>query len=210
MDRRGFLVGVGATASLLAGCMDDPDAAAVPGNETERERGAASDTVPPDLSYEVEGLGFDMTLPPRHTCEGANISPGINVTTVDDAIDTLALAFVDESTGEPYVHWLLWGLPPTISVLDPGIAPRPRVELEVDATGISETIVVTQGTNSAGSVGYTGPCPPAGDPVHTYLMTMYGLDGPVDAEPGATYDEFRRAIEGTVLSTTVYAVKGKR
>ncbi|WP_254545476.1 YbhB/YbcL family Raf kinase inhibitor-like protein [Halomarina pelagica] len=209
MDRRGFLVGVGALASLLAGCTDDRDAAAVPGNNTRRgPRG--NDTVPPDLSFEITALKFDMTLPPRHTCDGADISPELLVTTVSDAIDSLAVTFVDASTPEPYVHWLLWDLPAYVSTVPAGVPPRPRPELETDAEGLPETIVVTQGTNSAGFVGYAGPCPPKGDEPHTYLLRMYGLSEPADAEPGATYDELMRAIEGTVLSTTVYGVRGKR
>jgi len=55
------------------------------------------------------------------------------------------------------------------------------------------------GGNDAGGVGYTGPCPPPGDP-HRYQFRLYALDGPVNLDPGAKKQEVLDAIEGHILA----------
>jgi hypothetical protein len=58
----------------------------------------------------------------------------------------------------------------------------------------------TQGTNSTGGIGWTGPCPPPG-PAHHYVFRLYALDMPLRLQRGADDAAFRRAVRGHVLAT---------
>ncbi|HKH36071.1 MAG TPA: YbhB/YbcL family Raf kinase inhibitor-like protein, partial [Rubrobacter sp.] len=55
-----------------------------------------------------------------------------------------------------------------------------------------------QGKNGAGSIGYTGPCPPNG--THRYFFKVYALDTELDLGAGATKEEVVSAMEGYVLA----------
>src|SRR5262249_61485824 len=50
-----------------------------------------------------------------------------------------------------WVHWVLYGLPPTASTLPTGVPPKPTLG---DGS--------RQGTNDFKKTGYGGPCPPRG------------------------------------------------
>jgi len=55
-----------------------------------------------------------------------------------------------------------------------------------------------QGKNDFHTIGYYGPCPQKGD-THTYYFNVYGLDGPLDIEPGSTADILKAAMEGHTI-----------
>jgi hypothetical protein len=65
----------------------------------------------------------------------------------------------DARKGNGWWHWLLWNIPSGEHQLTPGAVPPGSV----------------QGRNDFGQAAYDGPCPPAGDPPHHYLFTLYAL-----------------------------------
>ncbi|MFC6837290.1 YbhB/YbcL family Raf kinase inhibitor-like protein [Halomarina ordinaria] len=202
MDRRGFLVGAAALSGVLAGCTSSSETTGPGENASDGGEG-----VPPDISFEVAALREDKTLPARHTCDGTDISPELIMTSIAPAVDSLAVVFLDTSVRpEPFVHWTLWDLPATISTIPAGVATRERVEFETDAGGVEETVTVSQGVNSSGSVGYVGPCPPEGDGRHVYGMRLYGLPEAPDVDPGAEWSALEPALEESSLGRTVVTV----
>jgi Raf kinase inhibitor-like YbhB/YbcL family protein len=52
--------------------------------------------------------------------------------------------------------------------------------------------------NGAGSIGYTGPCPPNG--THRYFFKVYALDTELDLGARAMKGEVVSAMEGHVLA----------
>ena len=50
------------------------------------------------------------------------------------------------------------------------------------------------GKNSAGTVGYKGPCPPKGDKPHHYVITFYALRKPLGLASGSDPDKVVAAI----------------
>ena len=54
------------------------------------------------------------------------------------------------------------------------------------------------GSNSFGTIGYSGPCPPRGQ-THRYFFKVYGLDAELDLAPGATKEELLHAMGGHVV-----------
>ena len=49
---------------------------------------------------------------------------------------------------------------------------------------VTAPVKAVQGTNSAGSSGYTPPAPPQGDPPHHYHFKLYALDKKLNLKPG--------------------------
>src|SRR3989442_15434664 len=56
------------------------------------------------------------------------------------------------------------------------------------------------GRNSFGTVGYSGPCPPPGDPPHRYVFHVYELRRKPNLRPGFTDAQLRAAIRGNVVA----------
>lgn len=150
-------------------------------------------SAPSTLSVSSPTIQPSEPIPREHTCDhGASDmgrSPALDVTGVPDGTQTVALIVDDPDAprDEPFVHWLVWNAPAsggTVSFPE-GSAPSQAAE----------------GENDAGSVGYTGPCPPQGDGAHTYRFTAYAVDRSLDLEPGSARQALETAMEGHVLST---------
>jgi Raf kinase inhibitor-like YbhB/YbcL family protein len=121
-------------------------------------------------------------IPRRYTCDGRNVSPPLRWTKPPRGTRALALLVVDpDAPGRTFTHWTLWNLPPTRRALPAGV----RWKL--------------QGRNDAGTVGYTGPCPPPG-PRHHYVFTLYALDTKLSLPRGAA--------ASLVIPTIVHHVRG--
>jgi Raf kinase inhibitor-like YbhB/YbcL family protein len=122
-------------------------------------------------------------IPKRFTCDGAGVSPPLRWTAPPPGTRVLALSVEDpDAPGGTFVHWTGWNLRPTVRRL---------------ATGAHLPI---EGTNSAGTRGYTGPCPPAG-PAHHYVFRLYALKAKLRLRAGARPAAFDAALRGRILST---------
>ena len=97
----------------------------------------------------------------------------------------------DAPTQNPFVHWVIYKLDPTLTGLPEGIAKVAEPATPVGAV---------QGRNGVGSFGYTGPSPPAG-PVHHYHFTLYALDTELTSGSGLTKLELLSAMAGHILDT---------
>ena len=161
-----------------------------------------------ELSIIVASTKFNETrrIPRKYSCTEEDVSPPI---TWGDAPDgTVSLALLVESNQHPgplWVHWLLWGIPPDARELPEDIARAG------DAPAVGPS--AAQGTNNEKVVGWSGPCPPTlvlnyipghgGGPrraASQYFFRLYALDIDLELEPGATEDDFLRAIDGHILA----------
>ncbi|MCS7220107.1 MAG: YbhB/YbcL family Raf kinase inhibitor-like protein [Anaerolineae bacterium] len=129
------------------------------------------------------------TIPVKHTCDGEDLSPPFQWRNVPQATKSLALIGDDpDAPGHTFVHWVLYGIPPTAEGLPEGI---PAMEVLPDGA--------RQGMNDFQRIGYGGPCPPAGKP-HRYVFKLYALDVELALAPGATAQDLMRAMEGHILA----------
>lgn len=148
-----------------------------------------------DTGFAISAATFDdgAPIPERHTCEGADVSPKLAVSGIADGIESLALVLDDPDAprATPYVHWLLWNVPASTPTLPEGVARGKAVE----ALGGAR-----QGTNDAGKVGYSGPCPPPGHGPHTYRFHLYGLDTTLDLAGGASRAKLDAAMQGHIVA----------
>jgi Raf kinase inhibitor-like YbhB/YbcL family protein len=87
----------------------------------------------------------------------------------------------------PFTHWLAWNLPARAGQVPGGVPPA--------ETGPGGS---RQGTNDAGNLGYTGPCPPEG--THTYRFRAYALDAQLGVEAGAQRQAVVRAIADRAIA----------
>jgi len=133
-------------------------------------------------------------IPARHTCEGEDLSPPLRIEGVPRNAQTLVLIVEDpDAPGGTFVHWLLWNLSTETTDLPEGIPADEMVE------GLAPAV---QGRNDFGSIGYRGPCPPPGDPTHTYHFRLIALDSLIHLNPGSDRAQLEAAIAGKVLAET--------
>jgi len=124
------------------------------------------------------------SYPPRYTCEGEDISPRIGIGGLEAPYLAMILDDPDAAAGT-YVHWVIWNIKASDEVPESiSTAERP-----------DELPGAVQGSNSAGTIGYTGPCPPRGS-THRYYLKVYGLESPLDLPPGSTKADLEKALRG--------------
>ncbi len=132
-------------------------------------------------------------IPRKYTGDGEDKSPPLSWSGAPDGTKELALIVDDPDapTPTPWVHWVLYAIPPDTTGLPEGIAPSQRV---------SEPPGLMQGKNSWGKVGYGGPAPPRGHGRHRYFFKLYALNAPLGVEPGLSKEALLKAMSGHVLA----------
>lgn len=137
------------------------------------------------------------TIPKRHTADGDDLSVPLSWTAPPDGCAELALIVDDPDAPrpEPWVHWLLYHIPPDVRSLEEGI---PREERPGYPAG------AVQGKNSwtGDNIGYRGPAPPEGHGPHRYRFTLFALDTEIGVAPGAEIEDLRTAMEDHVVART--------
>jgi Raf kinase inhibitor-like YbhB/YbcL family protein len=128
---------------------------------------------------------FD-SIPRRYTRDGENISPPLFW---DTPVSAVALALLcedpDAPTLEPFVHWVVYGLPTGTNQLLAGVE--------------EETRDFVQGVNSYGHRYYDGPAPPPGDEAHEYHFQLFALDCPLTFEDVADRADLIERMRGHVI-----------
>jgi Raf kinase inhibitor-like YbhB/YbcL family protein len=136
--------------------------------------------------FAIASSAFDNAhaIPPRHTCDGDDVSPPLRWTNVPEGARSLALVVDDpDAPSGVFTHWVAWDLDPAADGLDEG-EPAP-----------------SEGRNDFGSTGYRGPCPPPGHGRHRYVFRLFALDAELGLAARASKAELERGIEGHVLTT---------
>lgn len=143
---------------IVAACSSSTDeaslttataAAANPTTTTRMETPAMKITSP---AFEEGGA-----IPRKHSCNGENVSPQLDI--ADVPVDTAALVLImddPDAPGGTWDHWIAFDIAPTTMIAegDDGIG--------------------TGGLNSWNETGYGGPCPPSG--THRYFFKVIALD----------------------------------
>lgn len=118
-------------------------------------------------------------IPARFTCDGANVSPAFRWAGVPDGTLELLIEMDDpDAPNGIFRHWAAWGIAPESGFLRGGFG---HATLE---PGFQQAL------NDFGDPGYSGPCPPKGDPPHAYHFRLSALGERITAAaPGATCAE---------------------
>ena len=141
-------------------------------------------TVPAELGFTIADIDDGGTIPTEFTCDGDDTPPVITVESVPGGTAQLALIVDDPDapTPDPFVHWLVYGIP-------------------ADATEITDgNGAFTYGANDFANEAWSGPCPPEGDGPHGYEFTLYALDSELGLEPGLDGRQVEEAIAGSTIA----------
>jgi Raf kinase inhibitor-like YbhB/YbcL family protein len=152
------------------------------------------DQAPLQLVHEFDG--YDGT--------GQNRSPTLQWQGVPEGTKSFALTLYDPDapTGSGFWHWILFDIDSSVTQLTAGLGSADGTDL--GASG-------TQAANDYGAIGYGGPCPPKGMPVHHYIFTVHALGVPKLGLPAnATNAVVRFFIYQNTLATATLTGLYKR
>lgn len=136
-------------------------------------------------SRAFEGGGM---IPEKYTCDGIDVSPPLEWTSIPEGTKSLALICDDpDAPMGTWVHWVLFNLPTNIKELPENIPAQKTL-----------TNGSKQGISDFGKIGYGGPCPPSG--THRYYFKLYALDIGIKLEPGISKRGLLKAMEGHILT----------
>jgi len=130
-------------------------------------------------------------IPPRYTCDGADVSPPLAWSDVPQGAKSLALIVDDPDAPDPaapkmtWVHWVLYNIPVQAAGLDEAVRSLPAGTRE--------------GLNDWKRTGYGGPCPPVGR--HRYFHKLYALDVLLPDLHTPRKSALEKAMKGHVLAT---------
>jgi Raf kinase inhibitor-like YbhB/YbcL family protein len=133
-------------------------------------------------------------IPSRFSGEAENLSPALSWSGVPADTEELVLICQDPDAPQdaPFIHWLLYAIPPTVTFLPEGITKEAR---------LVEPLNAFQGRNSAGDIGYTGPMPPVGEGGHHYFFTLFALNEKLDLPAGISKRALLQAMRGKVIAS---------
>jgi Raf kinase inhibitor-like YbhB/YbcL family protein len=132
-------------------------------------------------------------IPITHSDYGEKVSPALQWSGVPPTTKSLAIVMEDPDARDPkpFVHWLVYNLPPSVAALPEGLSSVPKLKQYEGAL---------QGRTSRGNIGYFGPRPPKTDSPHHYYLQVFALDAMLPLDPGATRDALLRAMDGHVVA----------
>jgi Raf kinase inhibitor-like YbhB/YbcL family protein len=151
------------------------------------------------MQLTVRSTAFEagQAIPKKYTGEGTDVSPALSWSGAPAGTVEFALILDDPDapTAEPWVHWVIYKVPPTVTELKEGL---PRSEKLAEPAG------TLQGQNTwpkkDGNIGYRGPMPPPKHGVHHYHFKVYALGKAVTLGPGATKKQLLEAMKGQILA----------
>ena len=188
MRKAGILILSALALALAIGCggsSTTPPATSTAGGGNQKTPAAAM--TPATMAMMSSAFVAGASIATKYTCDGEGLSPPLQWDPPPSVTQSLALIVEDpDAPSGTFVHWVLYGLPPSQRSLPEGVSTDER-----PATG------GLNGQNSAGKLGYTPPCPPSG--VHRYFFRLYALDVNLNATPGWTKDELLQAMSGHIL-----------
>ena len=137
-------------------------------------------------------------IPSRYTCDGEDVSPALEWSSVPDQTKSIALIADDpDAPRGTFVHWVVYNLPADTRGLPEGAAANGTLPGGA-----------RQGTNDFGDAGYNGPSPPSG--THRYFFKLYALDATVNLPAGARKADLLQAMKGHILAEGQLIGKYKR
>lgn len=145
------------------------------------------------MAFTIKSNAFEngATIPKKFTCDSTDLSPPLAWSGAPEGTKCFALICDDpDAPMGTWVHWVLWGLPPSTTSLPEGVP--------TDSTLASGA---KQGMNSWPRVGYGGPCPPPGKP-HRYFFKLYALDTTLTLPSSANKAKLEEAMKEHILAET--------
>ena len=168
---------------------------AAKGNNVPLAKDRPETTSAGQMTVSSSGFRDAGAMPQKYSEYADGVSPALAWSAAPAAKSYVVIAEdPDAAPSRPFVHWLAWNIPATLTSLPEGLQEQPR---------LTEPDGVLQGKNTRGSVGYTGPRPPVGDPAHRYFFQVFALDTMLNVPFGADRDQLLEAMKGHVVGKGV-------
>ncbi|MDP7247682.1 MAG: YbhB/YbcL family Raf kinase inhibitor-like protein [Candidatus Peribacteraceae bacterium] len=144
--------------------------------------------VPTKDVMQITSPEFEHTasIPSMYTCDGENVNPPLEFSSVPDEATSLVLIMEDPDVPKSiredgmWDHWVVFNIPMTVK--------------KIEKDSVPEGVL---GANTKGENKYGGPCPP--DREHRYFFKLFALESELDLEEGATKAQVEEAMEGKVI-----------
>jgi Raf kinase inhibitor-like YbhB/YbcL family protein len=121
---------------------------------------APGERMPDGMTLTSPAFEDARPIPERYSCEGENLPPPLRWTGTPAGATELALVIEDpDATGGVFVHWIVAGIDPGATSIEPGPPPAGADEFK----------------GSSDMAAYIGPCPPDDGGVHRYHFQIYAL-----------------------------------
>ncbi len=158
---------------------------------------ARSGSIPETIKFS-SFFGEGSKIPGEYSCVGNNTSPPLSWNGAPTETKAYVIFLDEPEAGGIFSHWVLYNLPGSVLSL-PASVPANR-EFD-DGT--------KQGTNSAGLIGYAGPCPQDRN-LHRFQFFIFALDQPLDIANGKTKGEVITAMANHILARGTFAATFQR
>jgi Raf kinase inhibitor-like YbhB/YbcL family protein len=132
-------------------------------------------------------------IPFAHSADGGGFAPPLSWTGLPKEARSLVLLVEDPDapTPNPFVHWIVYGIPPS-----------------ADSAGAALARGAHAGRNSMMRAHWTGCAPPKGDHPHRYVFQLFAVDRPLQlrrhAGRSAVVEALRHRVIGLGLLTGTY------
>jgi len=141
--------------------------------------------IPPSIEVRSVAFDGDTPLPISCTVDGVGAPPPLSFHGVPESAASIVVLCEDPDAPypEPFVHWMVYGMPGVAEDLDAQSQESYRL-----------------GQNSKLEVGYTPAAPPPGHGVHHYHFQVFALDRKLELDPGVGRSDLLDAMKEHVLA----------
>lgn len=146
------------------------------------------------LNLSSTAFAANASIPPKYTCEGANVSPPLAWSGAPATAKSFALIVEDPDAPDPakptrvVTHWVAYNVPGTTTAL------------AENASKKGMPAGSAQGANEGNKPVYMGPCPPIGS--HRYFFKLYVLDTVLAGLKNPKKADLQQAMQTHVVDST--------
>jgi Raf kinase inhibitor-like YbhB/YbcL family protein len=130
--------------------------------------------------FKITSPAFESNkqIPGKYVCSNQATNPPLSFEGIPEETKSVALIIDDpDAPGGTFAHWVVWNISPSTNKIAEHAVPG------------------TQGLNSSGEHGYTGPCPPSG--THRYFFKVYALDMELELGANSKKQDLEKAMQDT-------------
>ncbi|MEA5015299.1 MAG: YbhB/YbcL family Raf kinase inhibitor-like protein [Candidatus Limiplasma sp.] len=149
----------------------------------------------PDLKMTSPAFAEGGWIPLENTARGADLSPELRITGIDERAVSLAITMDDASHPlfPNYNHWVIWNVPV-----------QERVPAGIPAGALVSVLPGAMQGMAYGGNKYKGPKPPL-KAIHSYVFTVYALDCIISLSASGRRKDLFQLMEGHILQKATLA-----